>query len=65
MSTLLRHVYCFLSQGKLENEFLWAEAERVREGVREGGAHVWGSEGGCLCGGSGAEGQRCRIELRQ
>lgn len=34
MSTLLRHVYCFLSQGKLENEFLWAEVERVHEGSK-------------------------------
>lgn len=31
MSTLLRHVYCFLSQGKLENEFLWAEVECVHK----------------------------------
>lgn len=49
MSTLLRRVYGFLSQGKLENEFLWAEVECVREGLSEGGVHVWGSEGVCLC----------------
>lgn len=36
MSTLLRHVYCFHSQGKLENEFLWVKAERAREGHKRG-----------------------------
>lgn len=40
MSTLLRHVYCFHSQGKLENEFLWAEVEHVHQG------HKWGR---CAC----------------
>lgn len=43
MSTLLRRVYCFPSQGKLENEFLWAVVECSQEGVGEGGQGVGGS----------------------
>lgn len=45
MSTLLRHVYCFLSQGKLENEFLWAEVERVHEGSKWGRCACMGVRG--------------------
>lgn len=61
MSTLLRHVYCFLSQGKLENEFLWAEVERVHEGRKLGAARMCGGHGAGVCvlregGGEGGRG---------
>lgn len=36
-------MYCFPSQGKLENEFLWAVVECSQEGVGEGGQGVGGS----------------------